>query len=56
MVFFGHALRSVMMAFFKAEWHGQVGSAGICGMTFAMMALAVAAFFIRLATTISTVT
>src|ERR1035437_4512020 len=56
MVFFGQALRSVMMAFFSAEWHGQSGSAGICGITLATMALAVAAFFIRLAMTISTVT
>src|ERR1700744_1586496 len=56
MVFFGQTLRSVMMALVSALWQGQVGSAGIWGMALATMALAVAAFFMRLAMTISTVT
>src|SRR5208283_5789553 len=43
-VFAGQNFLSVRIAFFNAEWHGQFGSAGICGMAppticFAMSAM-----------------
>jgi hypothetical protein len=44
-VFFGQSFLSVLRALRNAEWLGQLGSADICGMVRAMMALAIAAFF-----------
>ncbi len=52
----GQNLRSVMMAFLRAEWQGQVGALGICGMRWARTALACSAFFWRFWMTRSTVT
>src|ERR1035437_5618867 len=47
MVFFGQNFRSVRIAFFSAEWHGQRGSAGICGTVRATIILARSALRFR---------
>ena len=39
----GQSFFSVRIAFFNAEWHGQSGSAGICGMARATICLAMSA-------------
>src|SRR4029077_1199925 len=56
LVWIGQSFRSVIIAVASARWHGQLGSAGICGRARAIMALATAAFLVRFAMTISTVT